>query len=74
MNVNFNLNHDAQLCNEWLATVGPEQVAKYFDHVRKCEKEFKKADQVVERLEDDLLESDTHDSISSEDDGNETDS
>ncbi|CAF4992981.1 unnamed protein product, partial [Rotaria sp. Silwood1] len=27
MNVNFNLNHAAQLCNEWLAAVGPEQVA-----------------------------------------------
>ncbi|CAF5109698.1 unnamed protein product, partial [Rotaria sp. Silwood1] len=63
MNVNFNLNHIAQLYTEWLAAVGPEQAAKYFEHVRKCEEEFKKADQVAESLEDCLLKSDTDESI-----------
>ena len=68
MNVNFNLGDVADLCNKWLSELQPEQAAKYFAHVKKCEEEFKKADQLAEQLEDELLESDIDESANSNDD------
>ena len=67
MDVNFNLGDVADLCNKWLSELQPEQATKYFAHVKKCEEEFKKADQLAEQLEDELLESDTDESAYSND-------
>ena len=67
MSVNFNLSDVAQLCNKWLTELQSEQAAKYFAHVKKCEEEFRKADQLAENLEDDLLQSDSASSIESGD-------
>ena len=71
MNVNFNPSDVAQLCNKWLIELQSEQAAKYFAHVRKYEEEFKKANQLAENLEDDLLQSDSASSIESDDNGTE---
>ena len=57
--VSFNLGDIARLCNKWLAELQPEQAVKYFAHVKKCEEEFKQADQLAEDLENDLIESDS---------------
>ena len=73
LNVNFNLGDIARLCNKSLAELQLEQVAKYFAHVKKCEEEFKQADQLAEDLENDLIESDSNSSTKSENDEIETD-
>ncbi|CAF3782241.1 unnamed protein product [Rotaria socialis] len=39
--VNFSIADVAQLCNQSLADLQPEQPVKYFSHVKKCEEEFK---------------------------------
>ena len=71
MNVNFNRSDVSQLCNKRLIELQPEQAAKYFAYVKKCEEEFRKADQFAEKLEDDLLRSDSASSIESDDNGTE---
>ncbi|CAF2200357.1 unnamed protein product [Rotaria magnacalcarata] len=73
LNVNFNLGDIAQLCNKCLAELQSEQAAKYFAHVKKCEEEFRQADQLAEELENDLIESDSNGSTVSENNDTKTD-
>lgn len=66
-NTKFQLTDVRRLAVQWMSSLTAVQSAEYINHVFKIEETFKKSDKFIEQIEEDLVDDDDNDHMSSDD-------
>lgn len=56
-NIDFRLTEVRNLAFQWIRSLTADSATAYIDHVLKIEATFKRSDQFIEQIEEDLLDS-----------------